>query len=106
MYLGDAANLSYLHMFRLIVESISGLSGFTADPRKESIVETVVSLPAKIKLPCALPDERTAEALIDSFFINVREICSPSGGILVLICSIDARLYRAFRQGHILSRAS
>ncbi len=71
MYLGDSASLSYLHMFRFIVEHISGASAFTDDPNKESIVEQIVDLPPNIKPPCILPDHRTAEVLVESFFVNV-----------------------------------
>jgi len=79
VYLGDSATLSYLHLFRYIVETISGPSAFTLDPRKEKIVENVVSLPAHVRPPCMKPDRQTAEVLVDSYFTNVRPHQPPPG---------------------------
>ncbi|KAL1897713.1 hypothetical protein Sste5346_004021 [Sporothrix stenoceras] len=74
LYIGDSATLSFLHLFRLMVESISGQSSFTIDPRKESIVENVVSLPSYVRPPSMLPDRQTADVLVESFFINTSSI--------------------------------
>ncbi|ERT00799.1 hypothetical protein HMPREF1624_02032 [Sporothrix schenckii ATCC 58251] len=74
LYIGDSATLSFLHLFRLMVESISGQSNFTLDPRKESIVENVVSLPPYVRPPCMLPDRHTADLLVESFFVNTGAI--------------------------------
>jgi hypothetical protein len=76
VYLGDSATLSYLHLFRYIVETISGPSLFTNDPRKERIVENVVALPPHVRPPCIPPEQRTAEVLVQSFFTNVRALFS------------------------------
>jgi hypothetical protein len=74
VYIGDSATLSFLHLFRLMVESISGQSSFTLDPSKESIVENVVSLPSYVRPPSMLPDRHTADVLVQSFFINTGAI--------------------------------
>ena len=79
VYLGDSATLSYLHLFRLMVENTSGPSPFTTDPRKERIVENVVSLPPHIRPPCPLPDRDTARVLVDSYFTNVIHPLSMEG---------------------------
>ncbi len=72
VYIGDSATLSYLHLFRLMVESIVGKSSFTDDPRRKNIVENVVELPAHIQPPSMLADRQTANVLVESFFTNVR----------------------------------
>jgi len=70
VYLGDSATLSYLHLFRFVVENVSGPSSFTTDPRKGKIVENVVALPPEIRPPCMTPDRRSAEVLVDAYFTN------------------------------------
>ncbi|CAK7230154.1 hypothetical protein SCUCBS95973_007476 [Sporothrix curviconia] len=70
LYVGDSATLSFLHLFRTMVEKITGESSFTNDPSRGNIVENLVSLPASIHPPCMLPDRTTADVLIESFFVN------------------------------------
>ncbi|KAI0023273.1 fungal-specific transcription factor domain-containing protein [Xylariomycetidae sp. FL0641] len=70
LYVGDSASLSYLQWIRMIVESISGPSDFTVDPRRHMIMENNITLPPDIRPTGVLPDQRTADILIKSFFIN------------------------------------
>ncbi|EPE10259.1 fungal specific transcription factor domain-containing protein [Ophiostoma piceae UAMH 11346] len=70
LYIGDSATLSYLHLLRRMIESISGPSDFTTDPSKGNIVENVVDLPPQIRPPSMLADRQTANVLVESFFTN------------------------------------
>lgn len=56
----------------MIVENISGPSEFTIDPRRHMIMENAISLPQDLRPIGVLPDQRTANVLINSFFTNVR----------------------------------
>ncbi|EFX00389.1 hypothetical protein CMQ_7391 [Grosmannia clavigera kw1407] len=44
MYIGDSATLSYLNLFRRMVESINGVSDFTGDTYKEKITIGLVDI--------------------------------------------------------------
>ncbi|KAI1979187.1 hypothetical protein LOZ55_002243 [Ophidiomyces ophidiicola] len=68
LYLGDSASLSYLDTIRRLVERTVGVSRFTSDPHKHSLLE--LSISAGLKATHVLPDRETAEFLIDSFFSN------------------------------------
>lgn len=68
--MGDSASLSYLQLIRMIVESVSGPSDFTLDPRRHRIMENTISL-QDARPTGVLPDRRTADILVDSFFTNV-----------------------------------
>ncbi|KAI0184690.1 fungal-specific transcription factor domain-containing protein [Xylaria flabelliformis] len=70
LYIGDSATLSYLQWIRMIVENISGPSEFTMDPRRHMIMENTISLPQELRPTGILPDQRTANILIMSFFTN------------------------------------
>ncbi|KAI0099672.1 fungal-specific transcription factor domain-containing protein [Nemania sp. FL0031] len=70
LYIGDSATLSYLQWIRMIVDNISGPSDFTGDPRRHMIMENAISLPYELRPTGVLPDQRTAEILISSFFTN------------------------------------
>ncbi|RWA14239.1 hypothetical protein EKO27_g880 [Xylaria grammica] len=70
LYIGDSATLSYLQWIRMIVENISGPSDFTVDPRRHMIMENAISLPQDLRPTGILPDQRTANVLISSFFTN------------------------------------
>ncbi|CAK7237030.1 hypothetical protein SEUCBS140593_009820 [Sporothrix eucalyptigena] len=70
LYVGDSATLSFLHLFRIMVERITGESSFTNDPNRGNIVENLISLPERIHPPCMLPDRKTVDVLVESFFIN------------------------------------
>ncbi|KAJ8132351.1 hypothetical protein O1611_g1267 [Lasiodiplodia mahajangana] len=70
LYIGDSATLSYLQWIRMIVENISGPSDFTIDPRRHMIMENAISLPPESRPTGVLPDQRTANILISSFFTN------------------------------------
>lgn len=72
--MGDSATLSYLQLIRIIVESVSGPSDFTVDPQRHNILENTIQLPQEIKPTGVLPDRKTADILVDSFFKNV---CLP-----------------------------
>ncbi|KAI1433592.1 fungal-specific transcription factor domain-containing protein [Xylaria sp. CBS 124048] len=70
LYIGDSASLSYLQWIRMIVENTSGPSDFTTDPRRHMIMENTISLPQDLRPTGILPDQRTANILINSFFTN------------------------------------
>ncbi|KAI1175995.1 fungal-specific transcription factor domain-containing protein [Nemania sp. FL0916] len=70
LYIGDSATLSYLQWIRMIVENISGRSEFTTDPRRHMIMENTISLSQSSRPTGVLPDQRTANVLITSFFTN------------------------------------
>ncbi|KAI1335514.1 fungal-specific transcription factor domain-containing protein [Xylariaceae sp. FL0016] len=70
LYVGDSASLSYLQWIRMIVENISGPSDFTVDPRRHMIMENTIPLPQDLRPTGVLPDQRTANILIGSYFTN------------------------------------
>ncbi|KAI2642523.1 hypothetical protein GGS21DRAFT_486344 [Xylaria nigripes] len=70
LYIGDSASLSYLQWIRMIVENTSGPCEFTVDPRRHMIMENTILLPQDLRPTGILPDQRTANILINSFFTN------------------------------------
>lgn len=70
LYVGESASLSYLQLIRLIVDSVSGASEFTLDRERHNILENTIQLPQGIKPTGVLPDRKTADILVDSFFAN------------------------------------
>ncbi|KMU83742.1 hypothetical protein CIHG_01525 [Coccidioides immitis H538.4] len=68
LYLGDSASLSYLDTIRRLVEKTVGVSDFTSDPHKHSLLELPIS--TGLKPTHVLPDREAAEFLLDSFFSN------------------------------------
>ncbi|KAI0887368.1 fungal-specific transcription factor domain-containing protein [Annulohypoxylon maeteangense] len=70
VYVGESASLSYLQLIRMIVETVSGPSEFTLDPQRHNILENTIQLPYEIKPTGVLPDKKTADILVDSFFTN------------------------------------
>jgi hypothetical protein len=70
LYIGDSATLSFLQLLRMMVETVAGSSPFTDDPRRHTIVEGQFSLPADYRHTHLLPDLRTAQVLVEAFFIN------------------------------------
>lgn len=71
VYIGDSGTLSFLQLIRTIVENVAGQSKFTLDPQRLRIVENPIALPPKIKLTRLLPDKKTADVLLDAYFVNV-----------------------------------
>jgi len=71
VYIGDSGTLSFLSILRMIVENVAGASPFTVDPQRLRIVENPISLPPKIRLTRLLPDKRTADILLEAYFVNV-----------------------------------
>lgn len=69
-YVGESASLSYLQLVRMIVSSVAGDSDFTQDNERHNIVENIIQLPQGIQPTGILPDRKTADILVDSFFIN------------------------------------
>jgi hypothetical protein len=55
----------------MIVDTVSGPSPFTMDPRRHRIVENTITLPANIRRTHLLPDRETANVLVDAYFTNV-----------------------------------
>lgn len=70
LYVGDSATLSFLQLLRMMVETVSGPSPFTNDPRRHKIVEGQYSLPPGYRHSHLLPDIQTATVLVEAFFIN------------------------------------
>lgn len=69
-YIGQSANLAHLHLIRMIVGGIAGDTEFTEDSQRHNIVENTVQLPPGIKPTGVLPNRKTADILVDSFFVN------------------------------------
>ncbi|KAI1777911.1 fungal-specific transcription factor domain-containing protein [Hypoxylon cercidicola] len=69
-YVGESASLSYLQLIRMIVSSVAGDSAFTQDTARHNIVENTIQLPQDIKPTGVLPNRKTADVLVESFFIN------------------------------------
>lgn len=78
VYIGDASNISFLQLLRMIVETAVGPSPFTLDPERHKIMETPFSLPPDTELTHLLPEKQTALILVDAFFVNVSIAPSPS----------------------------
>ncbi|KAF1919094.1 fungal-specific transcription factor domain-containing protein [Ampelomyces quisqualis] len=70
LYIGDSATLSFLQLIRMMVETVSGSSPFTNDPRRHKIVEGQYSLPSGYRHTHLLPDLQTAHVLVEAFFTN------------------------------------
>jgi hypothetical protein len=80
VYVGDSATLSYLQLIRMLVESVDGRSRFTMDPKRHMILEANIEPPPNTVPFGVLPDMRTAEVLLESYFINVGlPTCNNSG---------------------------
>lgn len=72
VYLGDSAPLSGLQLLRAIVENAFGQCDFTTDPSRHKIMENIVELSTSNELPGVFPSIPASNALIESFFTNVR----------------------------------
>ncbi|KAK6081660.1 fungal specific transcription factor domain-containing protein [Seiridium cupressi] len=94
LYVGDSATLSYLQLIRMLVESIAGKSRFTMDPKRHMIMEARISLPPSNMPLGVLPGRRTADVLVESYFINAG-LAKQSKLDQRLIISIDSWLDRA-----------
>ncbi|KAH6653841.1 fungal-specific transcription factor domain-containing protein [Truncatella angustata] len=70
LYVGDSATLSYLQLIRIIVDGIAGESRFTKDPKRHMIMEARIDPPPCNTPPGVLPDRRTADVLVESYFVN------------------------------------
>ncbi|RYP21183.1 hypothetical protein DL766_007994 [Monosporascus sp. MC13-8B] len=110
LYVGDSATLSYLQLIRMIVESVSGPSDFTLDPRRHRIIENAITL-QDARPTGVLPDRRTADILVDSFFRNVfnkksflESIEECYGDPLSVNSSVLCLLYLVFAIGLVLAR--
>lgn len=71
LYVGDAATLSFLQLMRMIVDNVVGPTPFTLDPRRHRIVEGTSSLPTNFRRTHLLPDQQTAQVLVEAYFTNV-----------------------------------
>ncbi|KAI1881660.1 hypothetical protein JX265_000486 [Neoarthrinium moseri] len=70
LYVGDSATLSYLQLIRMLVESIAGKSRFTMDPKRHMIMEARIEPPPSNMAIGVLPERRTADVLIEAYFVN------------------------------------
>lgn len=70
-----------MQLIRIIVESASGVSRFTNDPLRHNILENSIELPPGTRLTGVLPNRKTADILVESFFVNV---CMPTLWLLSL----------------------
>jgi hypothetical protein len=55
----------------MLVESIAGKSRFTMDPDRHMIMEARINPPPVNIPPGVLPDRRTADVLVEAYFIHV-----------------------------------
>ncbi|KAI1808443.1 fungal-specific transcription factor domain-containing protein [Daldinia bambusicola] len=69
-YVGESGSLAYLQLIRIIVESVYGPSSFTDDPERHNFVENRIELPSGTRPTGVLPDRKTADILVESFFTN------------------------------------
>lgn len=77
VYFGDSSSLSVLQLFRIIVENTAGSEKgkpFINDPKRHRILENIIDFPDNMKLPSILPDKQTTDVLLESYFINVRDL--------------------------------
>lgn len=56
----------------MIVGSVSGSSTFTEDRQRHNILENTIQLPQDTRPTGVLPERKTADILVNSFFTNVR----------------------------------
>ena len=82
LYVGDASNISFLQLLRMIVETVAGPSAFSLDPGRHRMVENSLNTSLENQLIYQLPDKETALVLVESFFVNV----SPIPPALSLSC--------------------
>lgn len=89
VYIGDSSTLSILQLIRIIVESTAGpilASNFIHDPKRHRIMENIIDFPENTKLPCFLPDQETAQVLVESYFTNVSsDACQPEVSLIRII---------------------
>ena len=69
-YIGDSANLSFVQLLRMVVETISGPSAFTLDPDRHRTLETRSLPPTDGNVFHLLPIREVADMLVDAFFTN------------------------------------
>ncbi|KAK4157989.1 fungal-specific transcription factor domain-containing protein [Chaetomidium leptoderma] len=73
LYIGDASTLSILQLIRIIVENTAGSdmgSPFIDDPKRHRLLENIIEFPPNVRIPSPLPDKKTADILIASYFTN------------------------------------
>ncbi|KAI8966821.1 fungal-specific transcription factor domain-containing protein [Daldinia sp. FL1419] len=69
-YFGESASLAYLQLIRIIVGNVIDDSSFTEDPKRHNFVENIIQLPTGTRPSGVLPDRKTADILVESFFVN------------------------------------
>ena len=69
-YIGDSANLSFVQLLRMVVETICGPSAFTLDPDRHRTLETRSLPPGDGNIFHLLPTRDLADALVNAFFTN------------------------------------
>ncbi|KAI1766352.1 fungal-specific transcription factor domain-containing protein [Hypoxylon sp. FL1150] len=69
-YIGQSANLAHLHLIRMLISGVAGETEFTEDNQRHNIVENTVQLPQGTTPTGVLPNRKTADALVNSFFVN------------------------------------
>ena len=67
-YIGDSSNLSFLQLLRMIVETISGQTPFSANVSRHKFTEREFSISPDVDVQSLLPTQATAMILIDAFF--------------------------------------
>ena len=84
VYYGDAANVSFLQLLRMMMETALGTSPFTSDPNRNRTANFGLDEPIQSRIPFGLPDKHIAVVLTRSFFIHVsrRAIESTQAGTL------------------------
>lgn len=74
LYVGDASNISFLQLLRMIVETASGPCSFSLNPMRHRLVENELNASLKGRSTYQLPDKKTALVLVRSFFTNVSHL--------------------------------
>ena len=69
-YIGDSANLSFLQLLRMIVETVTGPSQFSLDLGRHQITERKFTASPDVDLRHLLPSQETALLLSEAFFTN------------------------------------
>ena len=69
-YIGDSANVSFVQLLRMVVETISGPSAFTLDPDRHRTLETRSLPPTDGNVFHLLPTREVADMLVNAFFTN------------------------------------
>lgn len=80
LFVGDASNISFLQLLRMVVETAAGPCEFTLDPRRHRLDDRVLITSLQDPLVFQLPKRDTALVLVQSFFTNVGSLPTTTVG--------------------------